>query len=141
MSDFKPRTLRISPETELRNASELVENPKYEINRRNAVRKSEPVCNMNECHNTGQESLPRIGVSYMILWRKEPQLREEAQSGTLPHPRGTENMRHITKVSRVIHRNMVKKDSAKGPLPTLTIILFRCFKPSMHRSKEIRKLN
>lgn len=62
MSDFKPRTLRIPPETELRNASELVENPKYEINRRNALRKSEPVCNMNECHNTGQESLPWIGV-------------------------------------------------------------------------------
>lgn len=108
MSNVKNRTLRISPETELSDASELVENPKYEINRRNAFRKSEPVCNMNECHNAGQESLPRIGVSYMILWRKEPQLRQEAQSDTLPHPRGTSNMYHIIKVSGVIHRNMVK---------------------------------
>ena len=108
MSDVKHRTLRISPETELRNASEWVENPKYEINRRNAFRKSEPVCNMNECHNAGQESLPQIGVSYMILWRKEPQLRQEAQSDTMPHPRGPSNMYHITKVSGVIHRNMVK---------------------------------
>lgn len=38
-SDFKHRTLRISPETELRSASELVENPKHDINRRNAFRK------------------------------------------------------------------------------------------------------
>lgn len=75
---------------------------------------NQSVCNMNECHNAGQESLPQIGVSYLILWRKEPQLRQEAQSDSLPHPRGPSNMDHITKVSGAIHRNMVR-DSAEGP--------------------------
>ena len=70
---------------------------------------------MNECHNAKQESLPWMGVSYMILWRKEPQLREEAQSDTLPHPRGPENM-HTTKVSGVIHRNMVKIGLCRGSM-------------------------
>ena len=139
---WKAQDIRVPPETELGSASKLAENPKYNVNRRNAFRKSEYVCNTKAIILGIRGYLCQVSLTRLCLERNHIQGMAHAGSRvTTCHTWEVLTALVASPVSRIINRNKIKIGLCRGASLTFIITHFRCFGPSIHYSKEIMRLN